>query len=591
MAKKSSSYWKDRFEILENVSNKSGQDAYRQIEPAFDKAQMQIQKEIEAWYGRFAKNNEMTIQDARKLLTSQELKELKWDVQEYIKHGRQNQFTQEWIKELENASAKYHISRLEALQIRTQQAIEVAFGNELDEVDAMARKIYTENYYHSIFEIQKGFNVGWDIGQIDERKLDKIIAKPWTNDNKTFKDRIWSSKNQMVNDLHQQLTRTLVLGKAPDEAIEALTKYVDKDIKNKKYVAGRLVMTEQAYFHSVSQKEAFNDLDVEEFEIVATLDSHTSAICQDMDGQHFPMKEYEPGATAPPFHVFCRSVTVPYFNDEFSLGERAARDDKGNTYYVPSDMTYKDWKDMQFKGAKTYNNFDITENGKYSFLDADDIDDYSKKIEHDYCTQTLSLKEVNQIWDKKDGYVQSLSYDTINKYMRGLQPKLDNRNQQITINVMKRITNNNTLRHNLVGVRKVDTTYLSNVLGVDISGLTKMGVRTDGMGRSRRLPIFKDEESALSIVKQINTLVGTEKGVVKDMAFTSVSLCENLNYFTHYPVRFEIQMPDTTKGVLTSNCAESEFIIKNESSIEILGSKVYNDNGDNCIIIFGRIKQ
>lgn len=344
MSEKTSAYWKDRFEALEDASNKYGVDAYRRIEPAFDKAQRQIEKEIESWYGRFAKNNEMTIQDARKLLTSSELKELKWDVQEYIKYGRENDLNEMWVKELENASAKYHISRLEALKLRTQHAMEAAFGNELDEVDAMARKVYTENYYHSIFEVQKGFNVGWNIGQVDERKLEKLISKPWTTDNKTFKDRIWTSKNQMVSELHQQLTRTCLLGKAPDEAIEALSKYVDKDIKNKKHAAGRLVMTEQAYFHSVSQKEAFEELDVEEFEIVATLDSHTSAICQDMDGKHFPMKEYQPGATAPPFHVFCRSVTVPYFDDEFSLGERAARDENGKTYYVPSDMTYKEWK-------------------------------------------------------------------------------------------------------------------------------------------------------------------------------------------------------------------------------------------------------
>ena len=342
--KKSSAYWKDRFEILEEASNGYGQDAYRKIEPAFDKAQRQIQKEIEAWYGRYARNNNISIDEARKHLTSAELKELKWDVQEYIKYGRENDLNQQWMKELENASAKFHINRLEALKLRTQHAMEVAFGNELDEIDAMARKVFSEDYYHSIFEVQKGFNVGWEIGQIDERKLEKIISKPWTTDNRTFKDRIWTSKDKMVTELHQQLTRNMVLGKAPDEAIKELSKYVDKDIKNAKYAAGRLVMTEQAYFHSVAQKEAFTDLDVEEFEIVATLDSHTSEVCQDMDGEHFPMKEYEPGVTAPPFHVFCRSVTVPYFDDEFSLGERAARDEDGNTYYVPSDMKYKDWK-------------------------------------------------------------------------------------------------------------------------------------------------------------------------------------------------------------------------------------------------------
>ena len=342
---KTSEYWKKRFEILENASNGYGLDAFRRIEPAFDKAQRAIQGEIEAWYGRFAHNNKITIQEAKTLLNSKELKEFKWDVNEYIKYGRENDMNQMWMKELENASARFHVNRLEALKIRTQQAAEVAFGNELDEIDAMARKVFTEDYYHSIYEVQKGFNIGWNIGQIDERKLDKIIAKPWAADGKNFSDRIWQQRTQLVNELHNQLTRTCVLGKAPDDAIKAISKKFNVT----KSQAGRLVMTEQAYFHSVAQKEAFEDLDVEEFEVVATLDSHTSEICQEMDGKHFPMKDYQPGVTAPPFHVWCRSVTVPYFEDNFT-GERAARDEDGNTYYVPDNMTYKDWKKSMVDG-------------------------------------------------------------------------------------------------------------------------------------------------------------------------------------------------------------------------------------------------
>ena len=336
---KTSEYWKKRFEDIEAASNAYGQDAFRKIEPAFDKALRNIEGQIDAWYGRFAKNNNVTMKEARKLLNAKELKEFKWDVKEYIKYGRENAINDMWMKELENASAKVHISRLEALKIRTQQAAEAAFGNELDEIDTMARKVFTEDYYHSIYEIQKGFNIGWEIGQVDERKLNALISKPWAADGKNFSDRIWLQRAQLVNELHSQLTRTCILGKAPDDAIKAIS----KKFNTTKSQAGRLVMTEQAYFHSVAQKEAFNDLDVEEFEVVATLDRHTSETCQEMDGKHFPMKEYQPGVTAPPFHVWCRSVTVPYFEDNFT-GERAARGVDGKTYYVPDSMKYKDWK-------------------------------------------------------------------------------------------------------------------------------------------------------------------------------------------------------------------------------------------------------
>ena len=111
-------------------------------------------------------------------------------------------------------------------------------------------------------------------------------------------------------------------------------------------------MTEEAYFSSVAQKDCFHDLGVEKYEIVATLDSHTSEVCQSMDGQVFLMKDYEAGVTAPPFHVYCRSATAPYFDDNFDqTGERAARGEDGKVYYVPDNMRYQEWYDTFVGGG------------------------------------------------------------------------------------------------------------------------------------------------------------------------------------------------------------------------------------------------
>lgn len=340
MAKKNSDYWKGRFEQLEEASHKKAEAVYASIENSYIQAQKEIESKINNWHVRFANNNQITINEAKRLLNSQELKELKWDIQEYIKYGKENRLNDIWMKELENASAKYHISRLESLKIQTQQSMEVLFGNQLDEIDKMATNIYSDEYYHSCYELQKGFNIGWKIASIDENKLQKIISKPWAIDGKNFSERIWGNKTKMVNELHNQLTIMCVQGKSPDNAI----KYMSKKFNTSKSQAGNLVMTESAYFSSLAQKDCFNDLDVEKYENVATLDSHTSAICQDMDGTVFDMNNFEPGVTAPPFHNYCRTTTVPHFDDDYDfVGERAARDDKGNTYYVPDNLKYKDW--------------------------------------------------------------------------------------------------------------------------------------------------------------------------------------------------------------------------------------------------------
>lgn len=340
-----SEYWKKRFEILEKSAVSKGANYYSSLEEEYRKASKSIESEISTWYTRFATNNQITLSEARKLLNSSELAEFKWTVQEYIKFGEENALNGQWMKQLENASAKVHISRLEALKVQMQQQMEVLYGNQTDGIDTLARKIYSDGYYHTAFEIQKGFNVGWDLQSLNEKQLSKVLNKPWTADNQTFRDKCWKQKTDLVSTVSTELTQAIMRGDSPDKAIKTISEKFDV-AKNK---AGRLVMTESAFFASEAQKDCFNELNVERFEIVATLDSHTSQICQDLDGQVFDMKDFQAGVTAPPFHPWCRSTTVPYFEDNFT--ERAARDAKGNTYYVPSTMKYADWKESFVDGG------------------------------------------------------------------------------------------------------------------------------------------------------------------------------------------------------------------------------------------------
>lgn len=340
MKKKNSVYWKSRFELLEQAANQEGSKLYQFIEHQYMKAQKEIDNQIQAWCQRFATNNQISMEDARKLLTSKELKELKWDVQDYIRYGEENALNRVWMKQLENASTRYHISRLEALKLQTQQSMEVLFGNQIDGIDSLMKQIYSDGYYHTAFEIQKGFGVGWNVPAIDQRKLQKVISKPWAADGKNFSDRIWQNKTKLTNELHNELTRMCILGESPDKAIKNIAKRMNVSAAN----AGKLIMTESAYFASAAQKDSFNNLDVERFEVVETLDSHTCPICGELDGKVFDMKDFEPGVTAPPFHPWCRGCTVPHFDDEFSIGERAARGHDGKTYYVPDSMKYPEWK-------------------------------------------------------------------------------------------------------------------------------------------------------------------------------------------------------------------------------------------------------
>lgn len=344
-------YWQKRFELFEQAAHQQGVQCYADIEKQYRQAQKQLEGHIAAWYQRFASNNGVTLAEAKRMLNAKELAELKWDVNQYIQYGQENAINGTWVKQLENASARFHISRLEALKLQTQQSIEVMFGNQLDSIDSTMRNVYKSGYYHTAYEIQKGVGVGWDFSALDDKQISKVINKPWAVDGKNFSERIWGNRQKLVNELNNTLTQNIILGKDPQKAIDEIARKMNTSKTN----AGRLVMTEEAFFSSAAQKDCFTELDVEQFEIVATLDSHTSDICRGMDGKHFKMSEWKVGETAPPFHVHCRSTTVPYFDDEFDeVGERAARDEKtGKTYFVPGNMTYKEWDKAFVQGDKS----------------------------------------------------------------------------------------------------------------------------------------------------------------------------------------------------------------------------------------------
>lgn len=336
-------YWQDRFvQLKERLLDKSIEH-YHNISKQYDKAAANVQKEINNFYQRFADNNQIDLLEAKKLLNAKELKEFKWNVEDYIEKGRTLNYSNEWAKELENASLRYRISRLEAMQLQMQQQVESVMGHEVDELDNMTRKIYEDGYYHSIFELQKGRGVGSSFAILDTDKIDKVISKPWAADGSNFSERVWGQhRPALIQSLNTDLVQALIRGDNPQN----LTDKIAKEFNVAKYKANRLLYTEAAFFSETSQTDAFNELGVKYFSVCATLDRDTCEDCGDREGEKIPMSMCEDGVTAPPFHPNCRCTKLPIDDFGYTPSTRIARDENGKSYEVPGNMTYKQWKEQ-----------------------------------------------------------------------------------------------------------------------------------------------------------------------------------------------------------------------------------------------------
>lgn len=356
-----SDYWKKRFELLEDAMNNKGAQYMKDSEVIYRKAISNTEKEISRWYTRFADNEGISYQRAVEMLTGDELKEFHMDVKEYIQKGKTLGVSDQWSKELERASTKVHISKLEALKLQMQQQVEELTGKKAKGITDLMNDIYSDTFYKTAFEIQKGFGVAANFAKLDKKVVDKILVKPWASDGSNFSERIWGShRAQLVNKLHEGLTLNLIQGKPPDNLIKEIANTFEVDRKR----AATLVFTEKAYFQSLAQHDSFKNLGIEEYEIVATLDTKTSEICREMDGRHFKLSDYQIGLTAPPFHPRCRTATAPFFDDEFEDEvKRAARDENGDYYTVPANMKYDEWyRGFVEEDKNTLDKYNLTKN-------------------------------------------------------------------------------------------------------------------------------------------------------------------------------------------------------------------------------------
>lgn len=367
-----SEYWAKRFKTLEERSNVEAQKCISESMKLIDNAVVQIDKDITYWLKRFADNNNMTLAEAKKAITNKELKELGWDVEEYIRKGYANSYLGNWDKELENASAKYHITRLDAIKMQMVLFCDKAFADITENVTKTLSNVYNDVYYRTAFEVQKGIGVGFSFAQVDEKKLKTILEKPWASDGSNFSDRIWGTyRPKLTNKLQQALTDWCVRGTDPKK----LARQLSYESGMAQSACNTLIRTETAQICTRAEMDSYDELGVEKYRVLETLDGKTCDMCAGMDSKIFNRNEFEIGITAPPFHPRCRGTTIPEVTDELLKQgrKRATRDENGKTIYV-DDMLYTDWKEKFVSNDKftSVNNDDIIKSIGASFRTVDD---------------------------------------------------------------------------------------------------------------------------------------------------------------------------------------------------------------------------
>jgi len=291
-------YWEKRTKAIMDLLDVKDTELTNAVLKEYQAASDDVSRKIDDFYEKYADKNTISYDEARKRVRAV-------DLDDYVKRANSyrmsNKDNPELLKRLNAQYMTSKISRLELLKLEIDFRILQASNSQSETFTSYLAK---ESAY-----IYSTLSVGNAIKTLNEREIESILQMEWSG--ASYSQRIWRDNDVLANKLKDELVKAAINGTNP----RVTAKKLRDTFGGTKPNTERLVRTESTYVANASTAKRYDNMGVKEYEFVAVLDSRTSSICREMNGQTFPLSEFMPGTNAPAMHPNCRSTIVPATSD------------------------------------------------------------------------------------------------------------------------------------------------------------------------------------------------------------------------------------------------------------------------------------
>ena len=415
--KKIDEYWTERALHQEQNAQIVADRYMAQIGQSLADYKHQLDSEIEKFYARYAVDNKMTHAEAKQYLTDKERREFKHVTLERFREMALNPDTPTPL--LDALSYRHRISRKEALLAEIERLTAELYGKPdgiHDKVTEALSDVYIKGKIHQAKNLAHFGIIEKPILNVDAVK--HKMASNWSG--KTFSTNVWGHDAAVYKSISDTINKGLTGGWSIDRMARALSERTGVAYHR----ADTLVRTETTFYNNLATLDTIKELGGDHYEIVAVLDSRTSEICRLENHEVHSVKEYEPGRTAPPFHVRCRSTIrpavksdkpSPYFNilqndgsvklatEQRSLDEIFAGWEREGEA-IKEKLFAKDYKE----DTKSTDKFSEGLDTKIKTLA--NFSNNSRKWYNDYVEKTLSIEDIENASGKLKEVLANSSY-------------------------------------------------------------------------------------------------------------------------------------------------------------------------------------
>ena len=307
----SADYWRKREErnLKSNLKQEAEYD--KEIERIYKDMLDATQKEIDAFYGKYADAEGITLAEAKKRVSQLDIEAYERKAKRYVNDPDSDRFSKRANEEMRLYNLTMKVNRLEMLKANI--GLELVKGHS--KLESFMSKIL-RGRTEAELERQAGI-LGKTI-RGNAKLANSIVNASFKN--ATFSDRIWMYHDQMKSNLSKLLQSGMIQGKGARQLAKDLRKYYygPEYLKNGKngavYNTERLMRTELARVQTEAQKQTFEKYGFKEYTFLAL--GNACDICKAIDGKHFKVKDLMPGENAPPIHPHCRCSISAYEDTE-----------------------------------------------------------------------------------------------------------------------------------------------------------------------------------------------------------------------------------------------------------------------------------
>lgn len=302
MKRKSSAYWKKRTDEIMAYVDRTDIDFFDELQSIYTEGRQNVQKEIYAFYAQYAKDNQITMQEAQKQLRREDLSDYRANAEKYFKQAEKDP---ELLKRLNEQYRAGKVTRLEALELNLEW--------QLGKMNQTLQKSFNSYLKETAQYVYKKISGGNSSSTLNKPALEQLVKTPFNG--KNYSSSLWGNTDTLADDLKQTLKNGFIRGQGPADMAREL---------RKKYNVARsrseaIIRTDGTNIINNAAAKRYMEFGLTKYKILVHLDERTTDICKKIkaDDETFLFEEYQPGKTAPPFHVNCRSGIVP---DDSELG-------------------------------------------------------------------------------------------------------------------------------------------------------------------------------------------------------------------------------------------------------------------------------